>query len=142
MEMERVLKLKKNESTFAKKNIHGLRVVSNKNVITKQETPHFLKDFEKIVQEEMQKSSYCIGRITADIIGYNKELRFQLRALKELWRLVPPSKDREARAVKIMDKIAATREAIKEGEECILLITRRALLLQEELGVLSLSHYH
>ena len=140
--MEQIMKLKKNESTFAKRDTHGLRLVSNNAVVTKQETSSFLKDLEKIVQEEMQKSSYCIGRMNDDIIGYSKELRFQLRALKELWRLVPPSKNREARAVKIMDKIAASREAIKEAEECILLITRRALLLQEELGVLSLSHSH
>lgn len=145
--MELLMKLEKNEGIFAKSNNRDLRLVkskamSDKVVAAKPDASTFLKDFEEIIHVEMQKSSYCIDRINDDIIGHNKDLRFQLNTLKELWRLVPPSKDREERAVNIMNKIAVNRQTIKEYEICILLIQRRALLLQAELCTLSLSQPH
>lgn len=141
-----LLKLRKNEGTFKKAVCPELRLVksnSNKaNRIQKPDAAHFLKDFEDVVSLEMQKSVHCIEQINEDIANHSRDLRFNLHTLKELWRLVPPSKDREDRAVKLMNKIAFSRQTIQECEQCILLIKRRALLLQSELDVLLLSHSH
>jgi hypothetical protein len=143
--MELLMKVKKNEVTFEKGNHRELRLVksrTNRVAVKRPDAAHFLKDFEEIVYKEMQKSAHCIDRINEDVDRHSRDLRFQLHTLKELWRLVPPSKDREDRAVNLMNKIAFNRQTIKEYETCIALIKRRALLLQAELGLLFLSHSH
>lgn len=126
----------KNEWASAQGNKHGLRLVkSSKNNVASMIS--FITDFEDIVQTELQKSVFCIHLINQDITHHQKELRFQLKILKDLWRLVPPSKDREERAVKIMNKIAVSRQAIVDCEERLFVITQRILVLEEQLAVLS-----
>ena len=120
-----------------------MRLVKNNNSVSKSDlskgqaqqmnASRFLRDVEDIVQAELQKSSFCLDGINQDITSHQKELRFQLTTLKELWRLVPPSKDREARAIKKMDRIAASRQAIADCQERILVIQQRVAVLQEQL---------
>jgi 3-deoxy-D-arabino-heptulosonate 7-phosphate (DAHP) synthase len=136
MKMELVMNMGKNELAFTQGNKHGLRLVKgNKDNLTS--TASFVTDFEDIVQTELQKSLFCIDLINQDITHHQKELRFQLKILKDLWRLVPPSKDREERAVKIMNKIAVSRQAIVDCEERLFVITQRILVLEEQVAVLS-----
>lgn len=136
MKMELVMNVGKNEWAFAQENKHGLRLVKGgKDNLTS--TASFVTDFEDIVQTELQKSLFCIDLIKLDITHHQKELRFQLKILKDLWRLVPPSKDREERAVKIMNKIAVSRQAIVDCEERLFVITQRILVLEEQVAVLS-----
>ncbi len=132
--MELVRNMSKNEWAFELGNKHGLRLIKgNKDNITSKAS--FVTDFEDIVQTELQKSLFCIDLIKLDITHHQKELRFQLKILKEFWRLVPPSKGREERAIKIMNKIAASRQAIVNCEECLSVITQRLLVLQAQLAV-------
>jgi hypothetical protein len=136
MKMELVMNMGKNELAFAQENKHGLRLVKGgKDNFTS--TVSFVADFEDIVQTELQKSLFCIDLIKLDITHHQKELRFQLKILKDLWRLVPPSKDREERAIKIMNKIAVSRQAIVDCEERLFVITQRILVLEEQVAVLS-----
>ena len=134
--MELVMNMGKNEGTFELGNKHGLRLIKgNKDNLTSAAS--FVTDFEDIVQTELQKSLFCIDLIKQDIAYHQKELRFQLKVLKEFWRLVPPSKDREERAIKIMNKIANSRQAIVDCEERLFVITQRILVLQEQVTVLA-----
>ncbi len=134
--MELVMNVDKNEWAFAQGNKHGLRLIKgNKDNLTR--TVNFVTDFEDIVQTELQKSLFCIDLINQDMAHHQKELRFQLKILKEFWRLVPPSKNREERAVKIMNKISVSRQAIADCEEHLFVITQRILVLQAQLAMLS-----
>jgi hypothetical protein len=144
--MGRLMKLNKNEGVFEKGKKRDLRLVKSIGRTVRRtkklDAAHFIKDFEEIVSKEMQKAARCIDRINDDVARYSRDLRFQLYTLKELWRLVPPSKNREERAIKIMNKVAFCKQTIQEYEQCAVLIKRRALLLQEELGILLLAHSH
>ncbi len=132
---ERVINLDTNKAVFEQRNNGTLRLIKgNKDASSKLDNPRkFLMDFEDIVQTELQKSSFCIDLIHEERERHEKELHFQLTTLKELWRLVAPSKDREGRAVKKMNTIAASRQAIAECEERISVIQQRVSVLHEAL---------
>ena len=136
MKMELVMNMDKNERTFELGNKRGLRLIKG-GKDNRASTVSFVTDFEDIVQTELQKSLFCIDLIKHDITNHQKELRFQLKILKDLWRLVPPSKGREERAIKIMNKIAVSRQAIVDCEERLFVITQRILVLEEQVAVLS-----
>ncbi len=135
MKMEVVMNVDRNELAFELGNKHGLRLIKGgKDNLTSMVS--FVTDFEDIVQTELQKSAFCIDLIKLDITHHQKELRFQLKILKDLWRLVPPSKSREERAIKIMNKIANSRQTIADCEERLFVITQRILVLKEQVAVL------
>lgn len=136
MKMEVVMNANRNELAFERGNKSGLRLIKGgRDNLTSMIS--FVTDFEDIVQTELQKSLFCIDLIKLDITHHQKELRFQLKILKDLWRLVPPSKYREERAVKIMNKIANSRQAIVDSEERLFVIMQRILVLEKQLAVLS-----
>ena len=136
MKMEVVMNANRNELAFERGNKFGLRLIKGgRDNLTSMIS--FVTDFEDIVQTELQKSLFCIDLIKLDITHHQKELRFQLKILKDLWRLVPPSKYREERAVKIMNKIANSRQAIVDSEERLFVIMQRILVLEKQLTVLS-----
>lgn len=131
------MNLNKNEGVFGLENNYDLHLVGRSKEHSLTSTTTFVNNFADIVQTELQKSLFCIHLINQDSAHHQKELRFQLKILKEFWRLVPPSKNREGRAIKIMNKIAASREAIADCEERIAAIRRRVSVLQQELYALS-----
>ena len=91
----------------------------------------FSKDFAALVQEEMQKSVDCIALIKQDI----HSARAESQVLRKQFQLESSENER----TRILNKIAANKAWIAECEAHIVLINRRALVLQEALGLLYLQ---
>ena len=134
--MELVRKMGKNKWGSGLANNRHLRLVKGNKDNGPINTVSFVNDFADIVHTELKKSLFCIDLVNQDIAYYQEELRFQLKARKEFWCLVPPSKDCKERTIEIMNKIVKSRQAIKDCEERIAVIRQRVALLQAQLAVL------